>query len=434
MVYNAHRLAAVVVASLVLLFAIPDCVSGLVLPTQAEQRPFFFRHSCPRTPSSSPSSFEMTSKHFPKLKNDLLLRAARGEKTERAPVWIMRQAGRYLPEYRKVRAQHDFFEICRTPELATEVTLQPVNRFDGLLDAAIIFSDILIVPQVLGLEVEMVPGKGPQIPHPLVSPKDLDRLKEKVDVHKELQYLFDAITMTRHALNGRVPLIGFVGGPWTLMSYMVEGSSTKQWAKVKTWIFKYPEASHDLLQKITDVCVDLLVGQARAGAQMLQVFDSWSGELSPRDFEEFALYYLAQIADRVKSELGVDAVPMTVFAKNSWYALEALSTSGYDVVSLDWTQSPTYARSVTKGRVTMQGNLDPNVLLAGQDVVVEETETMVREFYSGDKSTRYIANLGHGIMQNVPVENVEAFLKTVHRVSRQIVKGDSGEDEEHAIA
>ncbi|KAF8939547.1 Uroporphyrinogen decarboxylase in heme biosynthesis [Dissophora ornata] len=363
---------------------------------------------------------------FPELKNDLILRAARGEMTERAPVWVMRQAGRYLPEFRKLREKHDFFEICRTPELATEVTIQPIDRYDGLLDAAIIFSDILVVPQALGLQVEMTPDKGPQMPNPLVTPHDLRRLKKKVDVHEELQYAFDAIKMTRHALEGRVPLIGFVGGPWTLMTYMIEGGDGgKQWSKVKTWIYKYPEASYELLQRITDVCVDFLVGQVHAGAQMLQVFDSWSGELSPRDFENFALPYLAQIAGRVKAELGSEkAVPMTVFAKGAWYALDALSTIGYDTVSLDWTQSPEFARAITKGRVTMQGNLDPNVLLGGEEAIVEETERMVRAFYGSDKSTRYIANLGHGILQTVPVEAMEVFLKTVHRVSREIVQGN----------
>ncbi|KAF9365368.1 Uroporphyrinogen decarboxylase in heme biosynthesis [Mortierella sp. NVP85] len=351
------------------------------------------------------------------MKNDLLLRAARGKATERAPVWVMRQAGRYLPEFRKVREKHSFFEICRTPELATEVTLQPIDRYDGLLDAAIIFSDILVVPQAMGLQVEMVPGHGPQILEPLITPKDLERLKKHVNVYEELQYAFDAITMTRHALEGRVPLIGFVGGPWTLMSYMVEGSGNKTWSRVKTWIFKYPEASHVVLQKITDVCVDFLVGQALAGAQLLQVFESLGGELAPQDFDKFALPYLIQLADRVKMRLGPDAdVPMVVFAKGSWFALEALSKGGlYDVIGVDWTVSAAYAKAATQGRVTLQGNLDPSVLLGGEEAIVAETERMVREFYS--EGRRYIANLGHGIMEMASVEALEVFLKTVHRAS-----------------
>ncbi|KAF9183345.1 Uroporphyrinogen decarboxylase in heme biosynthesis [Haplosporangium sp. Z 767] len=358
------------------------------------------------------------SKPFPPLKNDLILRAARGEKTERAPVWVMRQAGRYLPEFRAERVENDFFKICRTPELATKVTLQPIDRYDGLLDASIIFSDILVVPQAMGMTVEMVPGKGPHFPEPLVLPADMVRLTKDVDVHKELQYVFDAITMTRHALNGRVPLIGFVGAPWTLMAYMIEGGGSKTLSKAKEWIFKYPKESHELLGRITDVCVDFLVGQVRAGAQMLQVFESWGGELGPHDFELFSLPYLAQIATRVKAKLGKDeAVPMTVFAKGSWYALDKLSVIGYEAVSLDWTHTPESAKAITKGRVTLQGNMDPNVLLGGDEAIVAAVERMVRGFGS---SERYIANLGHGILPSVPVDAMELFLKTVHRVGLEV--------------
>ncbi|KAG0089629.1 Uroporphyrinogen decarboxylase in heme biosynthesis [Podila epicladia] len=329
---------------------------------------------------------------FPPLKNDLILRAARGEKTERAPVWVMRQAGRYLPEFRKVSEEHDFFTICRTPALATQVTLQPINRFDGL-DAAIIFSDILVIPQALGLEVVMLPGQGPYFPAPLKGPKDMRRLKEKVDIRQNLGYVLEAITMTRHALDGRVPLIGFVGGPWTLMVYMIEGGGSRMFSKVKEWIFRYPEESYELLQRITDVCVDFLVEQVHAGAQMLQVFDSWSGELGPHEFSQFSLPYLRQIARRVKAELGPEhSVPMTIFAKGSWYALEELSTSGYDTVSLDWTHT-SEAKRITRGR------------------------NMVREFGSNQ---RYIANLGHGILPGVRIEAMEVFLKTVHRVGREV--------------
>ncbi|KAG0053692.1 Uroporphyrinogen decarboxylase in heme biosynthesis [Gryganskiella cystojenkinii] len=358
------------------------------------------------------------AKPFPPLKNDLILRAARGEKTERAPVWVMRQAGRYLPEFRAERVENDFFRICRTPELATKVTLQPIDRYDGLLDASIIFSDILVIPQALGMEVQMVAGKGPHFPEPLVLPADVSKLNESVDVNKELKYVFDAITMTRHALNGRVPLIGFVGAPWTLMAYMIEGGGSKTLSKAKEWIFKYPKESHALLQRITDVCVDFLVGQVHAGAQMVQVFESWGGELGPHDFDLFSLPYLAQIAKRVKAELGHEhAVPMSVFAKGSWYALDKLSEIGYEVVSLDWTHDPAQAKQVTKGRVTLQGNMDPNVLYGGDEAIVATVERMVRGFGSTEK---YIANLGHGILPTVPVEAMELFLKTVHRVGLEV--------------
>ncbi|KAF9299249.1 Uroporphyrinogen decarboxylase in heme biosynthesis [Mortierella antarctica] len=355
---------------------------------------------------------------FPPLKNDLILRAARGEKTERAPVWVMRQAGRYLPEFRAERVENDFFKICRTPELATKVTLQPIDRYEGLLDASIIFSDILVIPQAMGLQVEMIPGKGPHFPDPLVVPSDMSRLRQDVDVNKDLKYVFEAITMTRHALRGRVPLIGFVGAPWTLMAYMIEGGGSKTLSKAKEWIFKHPKASHELLARITDVCVDFLVGQVRAGAQMLQVFESWGGELGPHDFELFSLPYLAQIATRVKAELGSEhAVPMSVFAKGSWYALDKLSMIGYEIVSLDWTHSPEHAKAATKGRVTLQGNMDPNLLYGGDEAIVAAVERMVRGFGS---TGRYIANLGHGILPTVPVEAMELFLKTVHRVGLEV--------------
>ncbi|KAF8979851.1 Uroporphyrinogen decarboxylase in heme biosynthesis [Entomortierella lignicola] len=364
------------------------------------------------------------SKPFPPLKNDLILRAARGEKTERAPVWVMRQAGRYLPEFRAERVENDFFKICRTPELATKVTLQPIDRYDGLLDASIIFSDILVIPQAMGMTVEMVPGKGPHFPDPLAHPSEMAaKLKDNVDVHKELHYVYDAITMTRHALDGRVPLIGFVGAPWTLMAYMIEGGGSKTLSKAKEWIFKHPQASHELLGRITDVAVDFLVGQVRAGAQMLQVFESWGGELSPHDFDLFSLPYLAQIAKRVKAELGSESVPMTVFAKGSWYAIDKLSEIGYETVSLDWTHTPESAKAITKGRVTLQGNMDPNVLYGGDEAIVATVERMVRGFGSTE---RYIANLGHGILPTVPVEAMELFLKTVHRVGLEVAAENAG--------
>ncbi|CAG8482613.1 5099_t:CDS:2 [Ambispora leptoticha] len=359
---------------------------------------------------------------FPPLKNDLLLRAATGQPTERAPVWIMRQAGRYLPEFNKEREKHDFFTICRTPELATRVTLQPINRYDGLLDAAIIFSDILVVPQALGMVVEMIPGKGPNFPEPLVLPEDLKKLKEVVDVNKELGYVFDAITMTRKALEGRVPLIGFIGAPWTLMAYMIEGGGSSSLSKAKTWIFKYPADSHKLLQKITDIAVDFLVGQIKAGAQIVQVFESWGGELSPHDFNTFSLPYLKQIAQRVKKQLsqdGLPSVPMIIFAKGSWYAIESLSEIGYDTISLDWTVDPAYAKLITKDRITLQGNMDPCMLFGGDDAIRATVRKMLTAFGT---NRRYIVNLGHGILPTVDPEATRVFLETVHSVGLELNK------------
>ncbi|RUS22635.1 Uroporphyrinogen decarboxylase-domain-containing protein [Endogone sp. FLAS-F59071] len=359
---------------------------------------------------------------FPELKNDLILRAARGEKVERTPIWIMRQAGRYLPEFRALRVEHDFFSICRTPELACKLTLQPIDRYGELLDAAIIFSDILVIPQALGMEVEMIPGKGPSFPSPLDKPADLARLLNEVDVAASLGYVYEAITMTRKALDGRVPLLGFIGAPWTLMAYMIEGGGSKNLSKAKAWLFDYPEESHRLLQKITDVAVEFLVGQIKAGAQMVQVFESWGGELGPSDFTTFALPYIRQISSRVKESLiaqSFSPVPMTIFAKGSWYALDQLASSNYEVISLDWTVPPKYAQSVVGDRVTLQGNMDPNRLFAGAEAVSVAATEMVRAF---GREARYIANLGHGIMPGVDPDILKVYLETVRDVSLEIRK------------
>ncbi|TBU32161.1 uroporphyrinogen decarboxylase [Dichomitus squalens] len=356
---------------------------------------------------------------FPPLKNDLILRAARGEETERAPVWVMRQAGRYLPEFLAVRAEHGFFEICRTPELAKEVTLQPIRRYSGLLDAAIIFSDILVVPQAMGMEVLMNPG--PHFPDPLVTPADIEKLTKEVDVDKELGYVYEAITHTRKALNGEVPLIGFSGAPWTLFSYMIEGGGSKTFQKCKSWLFKYPEESKALLDRIADVCVDFLVGQIKAGAQLVQVFDSWAGELAPHHFEEFSLPSLQRISSGVRAKLAAEnipAVPMTLFPKgaNSQIALCA-EKAGYDVVSIDWCIDPADARRAAGYKVALQGNLDPNVLYGGRDAIEREVKRMAERFRGGKKAKAWIANLGHGITPGVDPEDMRWFLECVHKYS-----------------
>jgi len=356
---------------------------------------------------------------FPPLKNDLLLRAARGEQTERAPVWVMRQAGRYLPEFREVRAQHGFFELCRTPALATEVTLQPINRYAGLLDAAIIFSDILVVPQAMGMEVQMNPA--PFFPDPLNTPADIAKLRQKVDVNAELGYVFEALTMTRRALDGRVPLIGFCGAPWTLFSYMVEGGGSKTYQKAKTWLFKYPEESKGLLMSVADVCVDFLVGQVKAGAQLLQVFDSWAGELAPHHFHEFALPSLKHIATRVRSKLkaeGIAPVPMTLFPKGANTELTSIAKhAGYDVVGIDWCIEPSEARKQVGEMVALQGNVDPNVLYGGRDAIEREVKRMCASFMGGKPPKGWIANLGHGITPGVDPEDMRWFLECVHKYS-----------------
>ncbi|KAJ3723387.1 uroporphyrinogen decarboxylase [Lentinula raphanica] len=358
---------------------------------------------------------------LPPLRNDLLLRAARGEKTERAPVWIMRQAGRYLPEFRALRANHEFFEICRTPELATEITLQPIRRYSGLIDASIIFSDILVIPQAMGMEVLMNPG--PSFPDPLNTPDDVSKLNQTVDVDKELGYVFQAITQTRIGLDGEVPLIGFCGAPWTLFAYMIEGGGSKTFTKAKTWLFKYPEESKALLLRIADVCVDFLVGQVKAGAQLLQVFDSWAGELSPHDFSLFSLPTLKHISSRVRASLStqnIPQVPLTLFAKGANYALDELAKdSGYDVLGLDWCIDPSVAREIVKGKVALQGNMDPNVLYGGREAIESAVKRMCDEFKKGNNGEvgAWIANLGHGITPGVDPEDVRWFFECVHKYS-----------------
>ena len=345
---------------------------------------------------------------FPPLQNDTLLRAARGETTPYVPVWIMRQAGRYLPEYRALRATEEFFTVVRTPELATEITLQPIERFP--LDAAIIFSDILVVPQAMGLEVQMIKGRGPVFPEPLSTPDDLKRLVQP-DAKKELAYVYDALTLTRKKLNGRVPLIGFCGAPWTLMAYMIEGGGSKTFSKSKTWLFKYPKESHALLSAITDVLIDYVVNQVDSGAQLIQVFDSWAGLLSPQAFKEFSLPYLKRIAEALGRER--PEAPKTVFAKGAHYALEDLSTSGYDVIGLDWTMSPQQARQRVGGRVALQGNMDPCMLYAQPDAIKEEVKTMLHQFGEGG----HIANLGHGMHPDHDPEHARVFIESVREFS-----------------
>lgn len=351
---------------------------------------------------------------FPPLKNDRLLRAARGEKVDRTPVWVMRQAGRYLPEFRAVRAKHNFFEICQTPDLAAEVTLQPIQRFD--LDAAIIFSDILVVPQALGLTVEMRAGEGPVLPEPLKNPDDLNRLNKSVNVFEKLDYVGQAITLTRKKLDGKVPLIGFAGAPWTLMCYMIEGGGSKTMSKAKKWIYQWPEESKLLLSIITDVTVDYLTMQAKSGAQLLQVFESNAEYLGPKQFNEFSLPYLRRIASRVKENLRVNGggevgdVPMTVFAKGAHYALKELADSDYNVIGVDWTVDPVLARNQIGTNKTLQGNLDPCALYSSKETIGKLAKDMVKSF----GKTGYIANLGHGIYPDVDPDNLKVFIDSVH--------------------
>jgi uroporphyrinogen decarboxylase len=335
------------------------------------------------------------------LKNDLLLRALRKEKVERPPVWMMRQAGRYLPDYIKLREKYDFFTRVQTPELATEITLQPVQQVG--VDAAIIFSDILVISQAMGLEVFMEEGKGPLLPHIIKNQKDIDALITD-NVEDNLNYVIKALTLTKQELNGRVPLIGFAGAPWTILCYMIEGKGSKTWEKAKQFCYTQPGLAHQLLQKITDTTIKYLKAQAKAGADVLQVFDSWSGCLSPEDFKTFAQPSLIQIADVLKN-----IAPVILFPKGSWYALKELSDSSASGLGLDWCISPKMARELTGNKITLQGNFDPAKLLMPVSEIKKAVKIMIDEF----GVQNYIANLGHGITPNIPVENAKAFVEAV---------------------
>jgi len=335
------------------------------------------------------------------LQNDLLLRALRKEKVERPPVWMMRQAGRYLPDYIKLRDKYDFFTRVQTPELAAEITIQPVHQVG--VDAAIIFSDILVIPQAMGLEVLMEEGKGPSLPNVIKTQKDIDALATD-GIEEKLNYVSKALSLTKQELNGKVPLIGFAGAPFTILCYMVEGKGSKTWDKAKQFCFIQPELAHKLLQKITDATINYLKAQAKAGADVLQVFDSWSGCLSPEDFRFFAQPYLIQIADALK-----DTAPVILFPKGSWYALKELSSSSASALGLDWCISPGMARELTGNKTTLQGNFDPAKLL----LPVSEIKKAVSEMIEAFGVQGYIANLGHGITPDIPVEHAKAFVEAV---------------------
>lgn len=345
----------------------------------------------------------MSTHDFAPLKNDLLLRTARGLKVSRPPCWVMRQAGRYLPEYHRAKGSRDFFECCRDPEIASTLTLQPIERYEGLIDAAIIFSDILVIPQAMGMEVVMVDGKGPVFTEPLASPEDTqfqEIMEREVNVKESLSYVYAAITLTRTKLEGRVPLFGFCGAPFTLLCYMVEGGGSKIFKQTKTWIYKYAAETKVLLGKLAELCVEYLAQQVVAGAQIVQVFDSWASELSPASFTEFAMPYLKHICDRLPErlrELHEEVVPMVVFAKGAWYALEDLCKTDYDVIGLDWLHDPETAyRVAQKNGKVIQGNADPGVLYGGHEAITRTVEGMVNGFGGGKQG--WIANLGHGAL------------------------------------
>ncbi|MBA3344902.1 MAG: uroporphyrinogen decarboxylase [Gemmatimonadales bacterium] len=336
--------------------------------------------------------------------NDLFLRACRREPVERPPVWMMRQAGRYLPEYRAVRRRADFLTMVGTPELAVEVTLQPVDLIG--VDAAIIFSDILVIPQAMGMALSVEEGTGPRFHHPLRHPADFERLRPVVP-EEGLGYVLEALRLARRELAGRVPLIGFAGAPWTLMSYMVEGQGSKSFTRVKRLLVEDPRRAHRLLAQLATAVGRFLAAQVKAGAQAVQLFDSWASALGPRDFREFALPYLAEAA-RIAGEAGA---PVIAFAPGAGWALEEIAAAtGAAVIGIDWqTDAAEAGRRLGESRVALQGNLDPCWLYAPPETIRARTHQMLAAFGGHG----HIANLGHGILPDIPVAHARAFVDAV---------------------
>ncbi len=334
------------------------------------------------------------------MKNDILLRAARGEETERVPVWMMRQAGRILPGYRKIRERvKDFQELVKTPELACEATIEPVNLLG--VDAAIIFSDILVVPEAMGLDYQMLESRGPIFEKTIQTQKDIDSIR--IGSTENWNYVVEALKLTRKELNERVPLIGFAGSPWTIFAYMTEGKGSKTFSVAKRMLYSNPEMAHALLDKITQTTVKYLKDQVNAGAQIVQIFDSWGGILSPESYEEFSLPYIAKICDELSK-----LVPVIAFPKGAFFSAKAIAKLNCNAISLDWTVDPAEARQLLPGKV-LQGNLDPCVLYAEHAVIKAKTHKMLEQF----GSKKYIANLGHGVYPDIPMDNVKFFIDTV---------------------
>ena len=346
------------------------------------------------------------------LKNDRFLRALMRKTVDITPIWMMRQAGRYLPEYRKVRAEAgDFMALCTNPERACEVTLQPIERYD--LDAAILFSDILTIPDAMGLGLFFEPGEGPRFHNPVRTEKDINKLSV-IDPYKDLSYVVEAVTNIRRELNGRVPLIGFSGSPWTLATYMVEGKSSRDFLISKTMMFNQPDLMHQLLNVLTDSVIVYLNAQIKAGAQAIQIFDTWGGMLSFHAYKEFSLQYMKKIVHGLIKENEGRKVPVILFTKGGGQWLDEIVTSGCDAVSLDWTTNIGVARKSVGDKVCLQGNMDPAILRSNPKRIKEEVESILMQFGGG---AGHVFNLGHGITPDIKPENVRVFIDAVHELS-----------------
>ena len=351
------------------------------------------------------------------LKNDRFLRALMRQPVDRTPMWIMRQAGRYLPEYRATRAAAgSFMDLCTNPERACEVTLQPLERYD--LDAAILFSDILTVPDAMGLGLHFIAGEGPKFSNPVRCAADVEKIAIP-DPEQELRYVTDAVRTIRKELDGRVPLIGFAGSPWTVATYAVEGGSSRDFAKIKGMLFDSPEILHKLLDKITESTISYLNAQIAAGAQAIMVFDTWGGSLSPENYQTFSLQYMQRIVEGLTKENEGRVVPNILFTKNGGQWLELIAGTGCNGVGLDWTTSLADAKGRIGDKVALQGNLDPSVLYASPETIRTEALKVLESF---GKGSGHVFNLGHGIHQHIDPEHVAALVDAVHELSPQFHK------------
>ena len=351
------------------------------------------------------------------LKNDTFLRALLKQPVEYTPIWMMRQAGRYLPEYRKVRGEAgSFMAVCTNPELACEVTLQPLRRFD--FDAAILFSDILTIPDAMGLGLHFTEGEGPKFERPLRTAADIEKLAV-IDPEIELRYVTDAVRLIRKNLDGSVPLIGFSGSPWTLATYMVEGGSSKNFAKVKALMYNDPALMHKLLDILAQSVAAYLNAQIAAGAQAVMLFDTWGGMLSSEDYNEFSLRYAKQVRDLLTLENEGRRVPNILFTKGGGLWLEEMATTGYDAIGLDWQTDIQHARTRVGDKVALQGNLDPLALYANPDVITEKVKTILQKYGNG---SGHVFNLGHGILPDINPEHVKAMVDSVHTYSGEYHK------------
>ena len=356
------------------------------------------------------------SHHFSPLKNDTFLKALLREETEYTPLWLMRQAGRYLPEYRATRkGAGSFMSLAKNPQFATEVTLQPIDRY--ALDAAILFSDILTVPDAMGLGLYFEEGEGPKFERPLKDEKDI--LALKVPEPGSLQYVFDAVTQIRTALDGRVPLIGFSGSPWTLACYMVEGQGSKEFHKVKTLLYKRPDLMHHILRVNADAVASYLNSQIDAGAQAVMIFDSWGGALADAAYQEFSLSYMQDIVGKLQKEKDGKRIPAIVFTKGGGLWLEKIAAIGADAVGLDWTVNLGQARARVGDKVALQGNLDPAILFADPEQIRQQVINTLDSYGTPTAGNGHVFNLGHGISQFTPPEAVSVLVDTVHEYSRQ---------------